>query len=265
MMMQRCRGLRVMMVVCGALAMSVSGVPGRADSLSVGPTDEGTRLIDGNSPPTLDHPLQLLNVLVDSADQLSVDSIVEFDIASITTVPHGARVQSATLILDVAGAQTLAGPGSLSVNGYPDGDGLVGPGDFLKKTTFLGSTGNLPDGSAGSENIPFRFDVTNLIQSIASKGTMRFVGFHLEGPGSDSEAWVWGLGAPDLAERPRLEVTFSAGSVPEPPGALLIGLGIAGPAALGWWCGRRRGSRTRAAGSSSVGAGPAAIGGGSMG
>jgi hypothetical protein len=219
--------------------ISVSAIPSRADSLIVSPTDEGTRTIDGNSPPVLDHSLQLLTILSDRADQLSVDSVIEFDIASITTIPHGATIQSARLFLDIAGAQTIAGPGSVSVNGYPDGDGIVGLGDFAKATTFLGSTGNLPDGSPGSEDIPFSFDVTNLIQTIANRGTMSFVGFHLEGPAGDSGASAWGLGAPDPAERPRLEVTFSEGAVPEPPGALLIGLGLAGVAALARWRDRR--------------------------
>jgi hypothetical protein len=68
---------------------------------------------------------------------------------------------------------------------------------------------------------------------------MSFVGFHLEGPAGDSGASVWGLGAPDPAERPRLEVSFSEGAVPEPPGALLIGLGLAGVAALARWRDRR--------------------------
>jgi hypothetical protein len=234
-MMKRRRDRQAAMLIWAALAISVPAIPGRADSLIVGATDEGTRTINGNSPPSLVYAPQRLTILVDGADHMSVDSDVEFDIASITTLPHGVTVHSARLFLDIAGAQTIAGPGSVSVNGYPDGDGIVGLGDFAKATTFLGSTGNLPDGSPGTENIPFSFDVTNLIQAIADRGTMRFVGFHLEGPASDSGASVWGLGAPDPAERPRLEVSFTAGAVPEPPGALLIGLGIAGLAVLVRW------------------------------
>jgi hypothetical protein len=140
----------------------------------------------------------------------------------------------------------------VSVNGYPDGDGIVGLGDFAKKTTFLGSTGNLTDSPLGTESIPFSFDVTNLIQSIADQGKMRFVGFHLEGPVSDSEAWVWGLAAPDPAARPGLEVTFSAGSVPEPPGALLMGLGLAGLGTLAWW--RNRWAKVQSRGREARGA-----------
>ena len=128
-MMQRRRDRREAMVVWTALMISVSAIPSRADSLIVNPTDEGTRTIDGNSPPVLDHSQQLLTILSDRADQLSVDSVIEFDIASITTIPYGVTVQSATLFLDIAGAQTIAGPGSVSVNGYPDGDGIVGLGD----------------------------------------------------------------------------------------------------------------------------------------
>src|SRR5262245_16679303 len=114
-------------VVCATLAMSVSAVPVRADSLSVGASDVGTRATVGTSAPTLTHrSLSLLDVLVDNADQRSVDSIAEFDISPLKAIPQGVVIQSATLTLDVAGAQTLAGPASLSVNGYPDGDGIVG-------------------------------------------------------------------------------------------------------------------------------------------
>jgi hypothetical protein len=56
MTMQRRRDLQAAMVTWAALLMSISAVPSRADSLIVGPTDEGTRLIAGTSPPTLDHP-----------------------------------------------------------------------------------------------------------------------------------------------------------------------------------------------------------------
>jgi hypothetical protein len=111
----------------------------------------------------------------------------------------------------------------------------VGLGDFVKPTTLLGSTGNLTDSLPSTEAIPFSFDTTSLIQAIVNQGTMHFVGFHLEGPSSDSQAWVWGLGAPDPAERPQLDVTFSAASVPEPPAALLLGLGLVSLSILAWW------------------------------
>jgi hypothetical protein len=185
-------------------------------------------------------PLQLLDILVDSRDQRSVDSDIEFNIKPITTIPHGVVIQSATLFLEIAGAQTLASPAGVSVNGYLDGDGIVGLGDFVKATTFLGSTGNLTDAVPGVEHIPFRLDVTSFLQSLADEATKKFVGFHLEGPSGDSEAWVWGSAAPDPGDRPRLKVTFSA--VPEPPGALLISLGTMGLSVLAWW--RRRWAAT---------------------
>ena len=236
-MKQRRRGRQAAILFWTALAMSGSAVPVRADSLNIGASDEGTREILGSSPPSLTRgPLQLLNVLVDNRDQRSVDSDVEFNIRPITTVPHGVVIQSATLLLDIAGAQTLAGPASVSVNGYLDGDGVVGLGDFVKPTTLLGSTGNLADAVPGAEHLPFRVDVTSFLQSLANQAAQHFVGFHLEGPSGDSEAWVSGSAAPDPGDQPRLFVTFSA--VPEPSGALLISLGTVGLSALLWW--RRR-------------------------
>jgi hypothetical protein len=217
--------------------MSVSAVPVRADSFNFGPSDVGTRTTVGTSAPTLVHgSLSLLDVLVDNANQRAVDSIAEFDITPLKVIPQGVVIQSATLTLDVAGAQTLAVPASLSVNGYPDGDGIVGLGDFPKATTLLGTTGTLADALPGSEAIPFSFDITSFIQTLANNGTMRWVGFHLEGPVGDSQAWVWGNAATNPADAPHLAVTFSA--LPEPPGALLIGLGLAGVSVLAWWRGR---------------------------
>src|SRR5262249_21310495 len=161
--------------------------------------DEGSRLSSGGAPPTLVHgPLTLMNVQVDGRDQTSEDSIVEFDLASVSTLPHGALVSSAVLSLSLAGAKTVVSPASVSVNGYADGAGLVGLGAFPKTTALLGSTGNLPPAPPGSETVPFDVDITGFIQSIANNGA-RFVGFHLEGPGGDSEAWLWGSAAPDSA------------------------------------------------------------------
>jgi hypothetical protein len=232
MMLQLRRDRQATMVVWAALAMSASAVPVSADSVILGASDEGTRVMNPDSPAALDHgPLQLLNVLVDGRDQRSVDSDVEFNISSFTKLAHSAVVQSATLSLDIAGAQTLASPASVSVNGYGDGDGIVGLGDFVKPTTLLGITGTLSDAVAGSEEVPFRFDVTSFLQSLANLGTPA-VGFHLEGPSGDSSAWVWGNAASDSADRPSLEVTFAAASVPEPASALLIGLGIMGALVL---------------------------------
>jgi hypothetical protein len=238
MMLQRRSVLQAAIVVWATLAMFVSAVPVRADSLNVFASDVGTREIVGSSSPTLVHgSLQLLDVLVDSPDQRSVDSIVEFDITPLKTNPQGVLIQSATLTLDVAGAQALASPASLSVNGYPDGDGVVGLGDFVKPTTLLGTTGTLADALPGTVNIPFTFDITSFVQTLADNGTMRFVGFHLEGPSGDSQAWVWGNTAPDPGERPHLSVNFSV--LPEPPGALLLCLGLASLSVLVWWRGRR--------------------------
>lgn len=224
--------VRAAMLCWAALATTIPAVPTRADSIFEAPTDVGTRSMSGTNPPTLSNgTLSLLDISVANSAQTSVDSIVEFDTRAIATIPPGAVINSAILTLNIAGAQTISSPAGVSVNGYPDGDGIVGLGDFVKTTTLLGNTGDLPNGSPGSLNIPFQFDVTNFIQSIAD-GKSPFVGFHLEGPAGDSSESIWGNGAPNPAEVPHLAISFTA--VPEPSGALLMGLGLVGLLALAW-------------------------------
>jgi hypothetical protein len=118
------------MAVLAALATAVSAGPARADVVIAGATDEGSRDSSGSPPVlTLHHgPLPMLNVFVGSANQSATDSDVEFNLGPVTTLPRGAVISSAVLSLDVAGAQTVVGPAVVSVNGYPDGDGLVGLG-----------------------------------------------------------------------------------------------------------------------------------------
>jgi hypothetical protein len=214
-------------------------VSARADFISVSPSDEGTRQIIGASPATLVHgQLPQLTVAVTGSTQTSVDSITEFDIATISTLPNGAVITSATLFFDVSGAHSGGSLAALSVNGYGDGDGVVGLGDFPKATTFLGSTGNLPEGAPGSLVIPFQVDATALIQSLANSGT-RFVGFHFEGPSGDSSESIWGISATNpAAVHPRIDITFTSG-VPEPSSVLLMGVGIVGLSCVAWRRGRR--------------------------
>jgi hypothetical protein len=212
--------------------------PARADFLSASPTNEGTRVSTG-SPAVLalqPGPLTMLNVSVNGGGPVIDQSIVEFDLGAVSTLPHGALISSAVLSLHVAGAQTGAVPGSFTVGGYQDGDGLVGLGDFVKALTPLGGSGPLANAAAGSESVPLAFDVTGFIQTLANNRGP-FVGFRLDGPSADAAVQVWGSLAPDPAERPVLSIIFAA--VPEPAGAVLmgLGLGLAGLAALG--CRRR--------------------------
>jgi hypothetical protein len=219
---RRAPGVPTALLACAALALAS---PARADLLMVMPSDEGSRTLSGSpATPTLLHgPLPMLAVRVDGRDGTSTDSIVEFNIAELPNVPRGALIRSATLSLDVAGAQAVGGPAALTVGGYADGDGLVGLGDFVKPTALVGTTGSLPDGAPGTQDTPFRFDVTSFLQSIVDNKAP-FVGFHMVSPSNDSNAWVWGSAAPDPAERPQLSVTFTA--VPEPSAFVLGGLGL---------------------------------------
>ena len=178
--------------------------------------------------------LAFLDVIVSNAAQTNVDSDPEFSLEAVSTFPHGATISSAILSLSVAGAQPGA-TASVSVNGYADGDGLIGLGNFLKPTTLLGSTGNLPNGIAGSLDIPLNLDVTKFLQGLVNNNTP-FVGFHL-GPSNDSSAFVFGGGASILAERPSLAITFAAtpAAVPEPSSVLLLAVGLVGLSVVAWY------------------------------
>jgi hypothetical protein len=221
------RGLQAAIVVWAASVVSILAGPARADVVIEGTTDEASRDTAGSPPvATLHHgPLTLLNVFVNDPAHTATNSDVEFNLGAVSTLPHGAVISSAILSLHVAGAQTMSNLASVSVNGYPDGDGLIGLGDFLKPTTPLGSTGNLAPALPGSENIPFAFDVTNFLQTLANNRAP-FVGFRLDGPPGVSEAWIFGSAASDPGERPQLEITFTpAAAVAEPSVAMLLGVG----------------------------------------
>jgi hypothetical protein len=230
-------GVRPVLAVLAAWVLTGAGARARADFVSLGPTDEGTRTISGSPAATtlVRDPLQFLTISASSQTQTAIDSIAEFNLGAVSSNPRGALVSSATLTLSVAGAQAGAVPGSVSVNGYADGDGLVGLGDFPKVTTLLGNTGNPPNGAPGTLDIPMTFDVTSFIQTLANNKAP-FVGFHLEGPTRDSSTTIWGSAAANPAERPNLSITFT---VPEPSSVVLTGLGAAGLGAVAWRRGRR--------------------------
>ena len=221
----------------GSLGDDHWGRPEHAGSLSVGPTSEGSRRVQEFPPPGSEtlvgevFPGSLLNSQ-DGRVGVVQDSAFEFGIASISTIPQGAVVTSATFSLNIAGAQTVINQPTLDVSGYADADGVVGLDDFHKPTTFIGNTGVLPN-SAGptSLNIPFDFNATNFIQSLVNDRTP-FAGFRLDVEGT-SNVNVWDSLAPDPAQRPRLEVTFSFRRA-RAPGRRLMGLGIVGLLAVAW-------------------------------
>ena len=206
MLTRPCIVARAAMLGWAALAMTIWAVPTRAGSLFVGPTSEGSRLVQEYSPPGGSETLvgkvfpgSLLNLIEGRVGVLR-DSAFEFPIASISTIPQGAVVTSATFSLNIAGAQQVIGSPILGVSGYADVDGVVGLDDFHKPTTSLGNTGVLPNSGPTSLNIPFDFDVTSFIQSLVNNGTP-FAGFRLDVE-TNSDVNVWDSGAPDPTQRP---------------------------------------------------------------
>jgi hypothetical protein len=228
-LMKRLRAnIQTRLFLPAVLSASVLASSSRADFLSEGATDEGTRVTVGGAPPNVTHgALSMLNNSVDTPTQTTVDSDVEFALSAISTLPHGVVVNAATLSINVSGAHSGASAAKLSINGYPDGDGIIGLGDFLKPTTSLGRTATLLNAAPGSESLSFQFDVTSFLQVLADKGT-KFVGFHLEGPSGDSSESIWGSAAVNPSVRPNLTIDFTANPVPEPSSLLLFASGAIG-------------------------------------
>jgi hypothetical protein len=226
--------VRAAMLGWAALAMAVSAVPIRADSIVVRPTSEGIRTVvfptfETLTPGPIPPPNSFLSSTI-GIDGLT-DSALEF---KIPTIPQGDVITSAILSLHIAGSQSN---GSISpsqdVSGYADADGVVALGDFHKPTTLLGSTGALPTNApSGSLDIPLGLDVTSFIRSLVDSRA-GFVGFRLdEAGGPGRSVYDWGSGSVDPSRRPSLAITFS--TVPEPSSAVLMGLGLLGLLALPW-------------------------------
>jgi hypothetical protein len=226
-----------------ALGVVAAGAPARADSISVGAISEGTEEIStsnpefpGFTPGPFPPPLSFLES--QSAPTLVTNSALKFDISSIATIPQGATISSAVLSLKVANSLSRNGPTSLpaqDVSGYADNAGVVTLADFSKPASLVGAITGLPfaSGPPGSLDLNFTFDVTGFIQSLVNARS-DFVGFVLtDATAGGGTVDDWSAESTDPTRRPNLTITFSAGGVPEPPGALLLGLGLAGLLVLG--------------------------------
>ena len=183
MLTRRCIVARAAMLGWAALAMTIWAVPTHAGSLFIGAISEGSRVVREFPLPGSEtlvgefFPGSLLNSQ-EGRVGVTRDSAFEFGIASISTIPQGAVVTSATFSLNIAGATVISQP-TLDVSGYADADGVVGLDDFHKPTTFIGNTGVLPNSGPTSLNIPFDFNATNFIQSLVNDRTP-FAGFRLD-------------------------------------------------------------------------------------
>jgi hypothetical protein len=182
---------------------------------------------------------ELLLASYDSRSSLVVDSALKFN---LTSIPQGAAITSATFSLAIAGTQNSIGLPALNVTGFGSNTGAVQSSDFHGGTP-IGSIGSgaLPKTSIAPDalNIPFQFDVTPFVQSLVNSKTA-YAGFVLDDPNT-SNVFVWG-DSTDPGERPSLAISFSAQdapSVPEPPGALLLLIGLVGLIVVRWHCARR--------------------------
>jgi hypothetical protein len=233
--------MRAGMMGWAALILFASAGPARAGSLILGAISESGRISHLYPVPTgtlTQGTLDSTPILVVSTD-LRVDTITDaalkFDISSI---PQGATIDSATFTFHVAGTEQVIGNPQLQVwGGAGSNSGVISLSDFPPPGVFPLPIATIAppqiplNAFPGSVDIPFSIDVTSIIQSLTTSSTP-FAVFGFEEPTTANMA-IWGIGS---GNDPVLTVVISP-SVPEPPGALLLGLGLGGVLVVAW---RRR-------------------------
>ncbi len=169
------------------------------------------------------------------------DAAFKFDLSSI---PQGATIDSATFTFSIAGSQSggaggaagldvWGGAGSYSsamnLSDFPSPGYIFPPGFGIVPYTVatIGSPYPIPSDSAiGSVEIPISIDVTTIVQSLAGSNTP-FAVFGMDAGGNVA---IWSSEATTFYP----VLTINSPSVPEPSGALLLGLGLGGVLVVAW-------------------------------
>jgi hypothetical protein len=231
-MIERLKGCRLLLI-WGWVALVPAG-PARAGSVTLSAAvDAGYfqsspafATLIGGSPASL---FALQNSFDARAPQFAIFSGVEFDLSSI---PKNAVITSASLMLTVIGAQQELSLPNLHVFGAGDNSGTFTRSDFTALINFssppdqIGFVYPIPGMQNLGLNIPENFNITAFIQSLVNSGTryakIQFSAnqsaVNLGGPGSGRTAPTLTIASPSIA--------------PEPPGVVLLGLGIVGLAVV---------------------------------
>jgi hypothetical protein len=238
--------LRMVKLFCMALGLLSSAVSARGDFLKVTPVSIGLEEVNFFPNPAgiaslITGPFgdRLLPASGFNRSLLMTEIALKFDIASISTIPQGATIQSATFTFSVGGTQAPSPPSQPVIQvsgGTGSTTAAISLSDFAPYQSFGTGFGNviaeigppqIPANTVApdSAHIPISVDVTGIIQSLTNSTTPFSVfGFEMV-PGAI--AFIWGT-TPDVSsDIPSLAVTFTPG-VPEPPSALLVCIGLVG-------------------------------------
>jgi hypothetical protein len=168
-------------------------------------------------------------------------------IFSLSSLPPGGFISSATLNVSVLATETISSPLSAAAYSYNETNGVADLGDFTQGHSLVSAFTGLPANlSLGQTPVNYSFDVTALIQSELNASSP-YAGFQFAYTGI-------GQGGLILAP-PSLVLVDPPGLVPEPPAGLLMGIGIAGVSFTAW--AKRRAVRARAANQGTSGLGSA--------
>jgi hypothetical protein len=219
------------MVVLAGWISTMGPSSANAGSLVLPPTSVGNlRVTEAASPfPRMDLSLGgsiLLNSFEGRSGGSYFESALKFDLSSL----HGTQIISAAFTFTVELAQQVfGGPATLNVDGFYSDSPIVAIPDFSSPTTFLGTTGPLPDSRALNET--FNIDATSYIRALIDAGESR-VGF-LTSVGSDSAVFLYGDTSAGASFAPGLSLNLTPNAVPEPSSlalyaiACVVGLTVA--------------------------------------
>jgi hypothetical protein len=218
-----------MLVIGVVLAMVGSGQRSKAGSITLLPSASGD-YVQPFGPPAYVDP-SFAPVTSTTSGISTAESIF-----SLSSIPPGSFISSATLNVSVLATETISSPLSAAAYSYNETNGVADLGDFTQARTLVGAFTGLPANlSQGQTPVNYSFDVTALIQSELN-GSAPYAGFQFA---------YTGIGQGGLILAPPSLVVDPPGTVPEPPAGLLMGIGVAGVSITAWV--KRRTVRARAA------------------
>jgi hypothetical protein len=202
-----------LLAVAALMSLALAGAA-RANTISVAPASEGTQIEHFNTTITFVPGIGQVATIPDYA---IINGAVVFDLSFI---PAGTTITGASFTVSVNGSQS---GGELAVYSYTAPSNLVTMSDFPFGGILLGNSAPLPlSAPPGSIDAVTTLDATSFIQSLVTNGTP-YAGFLLEAQVTDG-----GYNLPGTTPISLSITSPSVLTVPEPPGAVLMALGLTG-------------------------------------